>query len=285
MFEHTAAEEVYSAIPVPTWRWTGVNKKAIPKKLAGQEAQTAEIHVKSGESMEVVLRYREQGIGAVKAVVETGGKLDLSVVQIAPHDKERASSLEIEVAKDAELRLTIVEAGAKESVSKFIVDLAGDRAKADIASVYFVDGKRRLDLNYLVRHRGKETDASMYIDGALLDEAEKTFRGTLDFVRGSSSSVGREKETVMLLSPKVRNRSVPLMLSGEGDVDGQHAVSIGKMDEAKLFYLMSRGLDLAEARRLVVEASFLPVLDRLPEESLREEIRSYVKRRIGDAAN
>ena len=123
----------------------------------------------------------------------------------------------------------------------------------------------------------------MQVKGALMDEAQKVFRGTLDFITGSAGSVGRENEDVILLSPGVRNRSVPLMLSGEGDVDGHHAVSIGKMDEAKLFYLMSRGLDLAEARRLVVEADLFPVLDRISDEALKEEIAASIEGRIEDA--
>ena len=72
------------------------------------------------------------------------------------------------------------------------------------------------------------------------------------------------------------------MLSHEDDVDGHHAVSVGKMDEDKLFYLMSRGLDLAEAQRLVVEASFNPVLDRIPDDALKEEIDTYLQRRLSN---
>ena len=54
------------------------------------------------------------------------------------------------------------------------------------------------------------------------------------------------------------------------------------MDEDKLFYLMSRGLDLSEAQRLVVEASFNPVLDRIPEEALKDEIDTYLQRRLSN---
>ena len=70
------------------------------------------------------------------------------------------------------------------------------------------------------------------------------------------------------------------MLSHEDDVDGHHAVSVGKMDENKLFYLMSRGLDMAEAQRLVVEAAFNPVLDRIPDAELKQEIDEYLQRRL-----
>ena len=95
--------------------------------------------------------------------------------------------------------------------------------------------------------------------------------------------MGRESEEVILLSPKVRNRSVPLMLSGEADVDGHHAVTIGKMDENKLFYLMSRGLDGEEAKKLVVEAALAPVLSRLPDAALAEEIRAAIEGRLSHA--
>ena len=84
-----------------------------------------------------------------------------------------------------------------------------------------------------------------------------------------------------VLSGKVRNSSIPIMLSGEDDVDGHHAVSIGKIDEEKMFYLMSRGLDLKESRRLIVEAAFNPVLDKIASEELRDEIDSYIKGRLG----
>ena len=54
------------------------------------------------------------------------------------------------------------------------------------------------------------------------------------------------------------------------------------MDKAKLFYLMSRGLDLTEAQQLVVEASFTPVLERITNPELKEEIELAIKERVSD---
>ena len=191
--------------------------------------------------------------------------------------------IEADVAAGAVFRCTAVEAGAAVSASKLAINLNGEKSVADVAALYFVDGERRADLNYIIRQKAPETDATMLVSGALSDRAEKIFRGTLDFVSGSPGSVGRESEEVMLLSPQVRNRSVPLMLSGEADVDGHHAVTIGKMDENKLFYLMSRGLDDEAAKKLVVEAAVAPVLARLPDETLAREIRDEIERRLSHA--
>ena len=155
-------------------------------------------------------------------------------------------------------------------------------ARVDESLTIFSDVLRQLDMNYVLVQEGRQTEANLNVYGALLGQADKIFRGTLDFRHGSKGSKGYEKEQVMVLSGQVRNRSVPLMLSGEDAVEGHHAVSIGKMDENKLFYLMSRGLDMAEARRLVVEAAFNPVLDRIGDEELYRELDDYIKERLAD---
>ena len=69
------------------------------------------------------------------------------------------------------------------------------------------------------------------------------------------------------------------MLSHEDEVDGHHAVSVGQMDEEKLFYLMSRGLNPQEARRLMVTAILQPVLDRFSTD-LREDLTRELEGRL-----
>ena len=226
--------------------------------------------------------YRTAQKSRLRCTIEEGGELRLVKVQLLPGDSGHADEIEVRAERGAHFHYTAIEAGAARSVTKLLVELAGDEAAADVAAIYFADGQREVDMNYVIRQQGRHTDANMQVRGALLGSSEKTFRGTLDFLEGAKGSVGRENEEVVLLSPTVRNRSVPIMLSHEDDVDGHHAVSIGKMDEEKLFYLMSRGLDLADAQRLVVEASFNPVLDRIPDEALKTEIDEHLQRRLSN---
>ena len=275
------AKEIFSEIPMRTWRWLGVNEVRMPENVAGT-LQSDHLTVEAGKSDEVVYVNRQGGAQELTIDVADGAKMHLVNVQLAPSDAGYTSRITANVGKGATFSYTVVEAGARHTASELTVNLNGDDSIADIWGFYFGDGARKVDLNYIIRQRGKRTDANMQVRGALLGESEKIFRGTLDFLEGTKGSVGRENEEVILLSDKVRNRSVPIMLSHEDDVDGHHAVSIGKMDEAKLFYLMSRGLDKADAQRLVVEAAFNPVIDRIPDEVLRGEIDAYLKERLAD---
>ncbi|MBQ1875797.1 MAG: SufD family Fe-S cluster assembly protein [Selenomonas sp.] len=275
------AKHIFSEIPMRTWRWLGVNEVPEPENVAGQLQQTA-LQVDAGKQDEVVYVNRGGGAQDLTIDIAAGAKLHLINVQLAPVDAAYTSRIKVHVGDDAQFSYTVVEGGSRHTASELTVELTGDDSRADVWGLYFGDGEQKIDLNYIIRQQGKRTDANMQVRGALLGHSEKTFRGTLDFLEGTKGSVGRENEEVTLLSDGVRNRSVPIMLSHEDDVDGHHAVSIGKMDEAKLFYLMSRGLDLAEAQRLVVEASFNPVLDRIHDEALRTEIDTYLKGRLAD---
>lgn len=298
-------KELFGTIPMRTWRWLGVNGVYLPEEIQKQNeawqqgqdvvpqdiAESAgtdrnlvwkRITVPAGKTLDATVVYRAEQQTYILANVGEGGILNLVCVQMLPLENAHAGKIEVFVEKDARVNFTAVELGASEALSQLTVTLQGDKSVADVAAIYFGDGSRKVDINYIIRQLGKSTKAEMQIRGALKDESEKIFRGTLDFVRGTKGSIGREREEVILLNEGVRNRSVPLMLSGEDDVDGIHGVSVGKMDKAKLFYLMSRGLDLTEAQQLVVEASFTPVLERITNPELKEEIELAIKERVSD---
>lgn len=281
MIDMIQEQEIFSRIPMRTWRWLGVNEARVPENVH-TEPKKQQILVEKDSEDALILTHRESGSYEVQVHLAENAKLDLVLAQLVPDDKPYTCRVNVRVEDGAKFSYTVVEAGAREMASEVYVDLAGREAAADVWGLYFGDGEEKLDLNYIIRQSGRLTDANMQVRGVLMGKAEKTFRGTLDFIEGSKGSVGREDEEVVLLSPDVRNRSVPVMLSHEADVDGHHAVSVGKMDEGKLFYLMSRGLDLAEAQRLVVEASFNPVLDRISDTALKEEIDSFLMGRLNE---
>lgn len=276
------AEKIYSEIPMRTWRWLGVNEAKAEDTVLAIDNGRQELVVPAGESRQLTVVYRQAGEGQVQVKVEKGGFLKLTTVQLLPVDAQGASRVQVELADTAELEAVAVEAGSAKSLAQMKVNLAGNESKANVYVLYFGHGASQLDMNYVLVQQGRSTEANLHVYGALLGESNKIFRGTLDFRHGSKGSKGYEKEEVVVLSSKVRNRSVPLMLSAEDAVEGHHAVSIGKIDENKLFYLMSRGLDMQEARRLVVEAAFNPVLDRIEDKDLYQELDEYIKEGLAD---
>jgi FeS assembly protein SufD len=176
-----------------------------------------------------------------------------------------------------------IELGAKNSVTNYVNNLNEENSEANISSIYLADGERSIDLSYLMNHKGRRSISNIETRGALKDKAKKVFRGTLDFKLGASRSKGSEEEYAILLDKTVKSDAIPLLLCSEDDVEGQHAASAGQIDSDKLFYLMSRGLDEKEAKKLIVEASFNPIIDKIPFEDLREIIEEEIHRRLVNA--
>ena len=120
-----------------------------------------------------------------------------------------------------------------------------------IAGSYVLDGtiqrdsSARIIRDGIVVHEGKLASIQRGKDAV-----KEVFRGSIDFKRGSSGSKGAETENVLLLGDDVENKTIPLILCAEEDVDGSHGATIGELDEETLFYFAARGIDQETARIL-----------------------------------
>lgn len=152
------------------------------------------------------------------------------------------------------------------------IDLAGYKASLRADTAYRVKGDGNLDINYFANHTGKKTECELNADGVLRDRAKKVFRGTIDFKRGSSGSVGNEKEDVLMMDDTVRNQTLPVILCSEEDVVGNHGATIGRLDESVLFYLESRGMSREAVYEMMADARIAKVVHLVKDEKLRAKL-------------
>lgn len=218
--------------------------------------------------------------GLTKLYAEKNAVIRLVQVQMLSDGCLHFGNVGAVCGERAAVSVVQAELGGKNAFEGVKADLEGAGSRLDLDTIYFGDRSRSIDINYVARHVGRRSRSEIHASGALLDESRKTFRGTIDFVLGSKRAVGHESEYSLLFSPKVVNRSAPLILCAEEDVEGQHAASAGKIDSNRLFYLMSRGLSELEAKKLLIEAQFRPVTDRIPIDALRNAVLDYVKERL-----
>lgn len=218
--------------------------------------------------------------GVIGIEVEKNACVQLFLTQRLNQNTINNLSIVARLQENAQLHIAQVEFGAKRSLFHYTALLEGDRSKTTVNAAYMGDNDQVIDLFYDIKHIGKHTNSDLLINGALQDKARKSFRGTIDFKVGSSGSVGSEEEFALLLSEDVRSIAVPLLLCHEDDVQGNHAASAGRIDETMLFYIMSRGFTREEAVNLIVEAKMTPVFDRIPDEALKDVVKSSLHERI-----
>ena len=212
---------------------------------------------------------------AVRA--EEGASVHLVTVNLMGEGFTCFHSVGASAADGAHIECTQLELGAAASYTGTCIALAGATSRFDGRLGYMVQKDHLLDVNYVSRHEGRGSASTMNVDGVVSDSARKTWRGTIDFRKGCAESTGDEQENVLLLSPDVVNKSLPVILCDEEAVDGRHGASIGRLGKDILFYMQSRGLDAATAQSLMVKAKIGSVCRHIPDAGLVEEIQNYIE--------
>ena len=218
--------------------------------------------------------------GIIRVIAGRNSEVKLIKIQTLNTNSENFESSKIEALGQGKVEYYSVELGAKVNGISHKSYLEEDSAEIYIKPAYLADSDRKLDLEYSIVFKGRKSIGEIQGRGAVKDTAQKVFRGNLYFERGAAKSEGREGEFAILLDKKVKAHSIPTLFCNEDDVIGEHAASVGKVDEAKLFYLMSRGLSESRAKKLIVESSFRPILDNIDDEAIKEHLMEELERRI-----
>lgn len=157
--------------------------------------------------------------------------------------------------KNSKIEILSVMLGDGDNYSDNRIELLGENSSYETQIAYLGQGERTTDINIVANHYGKSTNSEIGVSGALMDSAKKVFRGSIDFKNGSADSVGSENETVLMLGDNVVNKTVPLILCAEENVDGSHGATIGELDEDTLFYFESRGIEKTQAEKILARAA------------------------------
>lgn len=218
--------------------------------------------------------------GILKVNAKCNSKVNVSFVNLLNDSSVNLYAIETNIEDGADVQFTVIDLGAKYSVSNYYSNIVGDGAKNDLRTVYLGTESQVKDINYIAEMYGKNTDINIDVQGALKNNSKKNFKGTIDFKKGCKKAVGNENEYCMLLSGDSKSIALPMLLCEEDDVEGNHSTASGKVDEKQLFYIMSRGLEYNEAVKLIVKARFNEIVDRITDLKLQERVLNEIDRRL-----
>ncbi len=249
------------------------------------------IEAEENSESTVMIQYRskegEEGYhsGRTRVYVDEKACLKLVRAQLFKDEVKHNDIFGAQVQKEGNLTIIQAEMGSSGSTAGLNILMSGEESKVNLDLVYLGEKEKKLDFTSRIEYQAAKTNGQVRARGVLLGKSKKVLRDTLDFVSGSKGAKGREEEDVLMLSKDVRNISVPLLFCGEDDVQGEHAASSGRPSESTLFYLMSRGLSEADAKKLLAESKFAAVLEEMMDEALKEEILSYLRTAIEEGGS
>jgi len=142
--------------------------------------------------------------------------------------------------------------------------LKGDNSKADHIGVAVATKGQRQDVGAKVIHIGKNTSSTIISKSISKDWGISVYRGLVDIRPSAKGAVNSTQCDALLLDDRSVSDTIPTIKVQNPEGVVAHEASAGKIDEQKLFYLLSRGLDEAKAMGMIVNGFISPVVKKLP---------------------
>lgn len=201
-----------------------------------------------------------------------GARVDITVYLTASDAVTCVEDSGFVLDEDARVSVRHVVLGGGFTATGLAADLRGDRSRIDVDTSYLAAGTQQRDFNYIIRHRGRKTVSNMDANGVLTGTSKKCLRGTIDLIHGAKGAEGNERETVLLASKGVDNKTVPNILCDEDDVAGNHGATIGHVRPDQLFYAACRGLSQEQTEALFLSAKLEDAALRSPNDAVRANV-------------
>jgi Fe-S cluster assembly protein SufD len=237
------------------------------------------VDVPSNEKVTLIERY-----DSLPNATSTNSRIQVSVAPNAhvTHYKlvlenpqvEHHSSLEAIVQRDATFESHVFLMGGRHVRNTIQVRLQGDNANCTLNGLYIAAGQQIMETNTLIEHQKPHGTSREFYKGILDDESQGMFDGLIVVAKDAQKTDSAQVNKNLLLSAKAKARSLPDLKILANDVKCKHGSTIGQLEPSHLFYLRSRGIPLADARRLLIYAFASEMIEMVELEDLRNTLLS-----------
>jgi Fe-S cluster assembly protein SufD len=245
-------------------RW----QRAVNIEVLGHHAELIEQHI--GEAGSDVL-------GALTSTVRVHAGADVRSVLLSDllDSVSLYRRLDVSVAAAAGYCGTQVILGGRLQRFDLNVTLAGERAGYQSRGVFALRGRQHADVHLDVRHQACDTTSDILWRGVADQRARGIFHGAITVAPGADGSDAKLSNKNLLLSAQAEIDTQPVLEIHADEVKAAHGAAVGQIDECALFYLRSRGIPLAEARRMLVAAFCEAALDLMS-----PDVREHLVRKM-----
>ena len=154
----------------------------------------------------------------------------------------------------SEYKIFLYQAGSVNNISNFKIDLLKNQSSLDADGIFFSDSKNIQNIFFDIRHLEKNTYSNQNFKGIVKDEAVGSFFGKVTIAKNSSESRSSQLNKNLLLGEYAKTYSRPQLEINNDDVKCSHGSTSSSFNPLEIFYLQSRGLNLVDAQKMLLNA-------------------------------
>jgi len=242
--------------------------------LAGKGSRATVVEVHCGAAG----AYLVNTVGDVS--VGDGAQLDHVRIQEDSEAAWHISTRHSRQGRDSSLRTFGFDFGGKLVRHNLRAVLDGEGGHCEMYGLYLTHGTQHVDSHTTLDHARPHCDSRELYKGVLDGSSRSVFSGRIIVREDAQKTDAKQSNPNLLLSDRALAHTRPQLEIYADDVKCTHGATMGRLDEDSIFYLRSRGIGRAEARRMMVEAFALEVVEPVRNDALRDALSREVARRL-----
>ena len=167
--------------------------------------------------------------------------------------------------------------------NQIFIEQLGEGCQTEVYALAFLHGEEKVTTETHVLHAVGGGRSNQLVKFVLDDNARGRFIGDLKIAQDAQQTEAHQTNRNLLLSDTAEMRTQPQLEIYAEDVKATHGASTGQLDESALFYMQQRGIDPKKARQLLVNAFMKEVLNKISDETIKENLLNAIDSVIEEA--
>ena len=200
----------------------------------------------------------------VEIVVKDGARCRYTTIQNWSNNVYNLVTKRAVAYKDATMEWVDGNLGSKLTMKYPAIWLMGDRAHGEVLSIAFAGKGQHQDAGGKCVHVAPNTTSIITSKSISKNGGRAGYRGLLQVDKSARGAKSKVVCDALILDEESRSDTYPYMKIDADEVDIGHEATVSKIGTEQLFYLMSRGLNEAEASAMIVSGFVEPITKELP---------------------
>jgi len=171
----------------------------------------------------------------------------------------------------------IFSTGSKFIKNEINCNLNDQYSSAFINGIINLKNDQHHEIKTNINHLAENTKSYQLIKSVLNDNSKGVYQGKIFVNSKAQKTDGYQLSKALLLNENTEFDAKPELEIYADDVKCSHGSTSGNLDEDAIFYLMSRGLNYQQSRKLLVNGFLLDVVDKITDLEIKDLIKNIIE--------
>ena len=238
----------------------------------------------TGSSISLVEEYSGKGEYFTNAVTEVFVKSNAKINHTRLQQESDASyhigKTAVSQERDSSYTINEINLGAKLFRHNPEMWQQGEQTETNLNGLTVATGEQTSDTHSIIALSKPYGVTNQLHKCIISDRAHTVFNGKVFVPKEAQQTDATQLNRNLMLSPKARVDTKPELQITADNVKCAHGATVSQLEADEIFYLRSRGLSENDANQLLIDAFAAEIIDRLPLESLRNNITQTIEQKV-----